>query len=323
MDLACLLLCLWTILWKSMEYKEDYLTGQVFAETLSVLGWTRIIGTRRKYLIRCSECAKDPELFQEGLFETSKESSLRGYKPCGCGKSYRFSEDQYKILIERKALKLGVQFLGFSEEFKDGRTRCRMSCEEGEWFPSIYSFIHKGQIKFNRGKACGDDSEIIEKFFSTGVFHKDTKFSRYRLYDKWYWKVDCPVCRESGVSQSQHLQRGSRPCACGNYKQRYSYIHGIYDNDVIIAIKFGVSRMRDMRIKYQARETAFRVESLGVWEYEQKHDCVSAERLCKSELVCGTLSKWEFGDGYTETTYPHNIGKVIEIYENHGGIKVE
>lgn len=306
-----------------MDYNEDYLSGKLFAETITVLGWTRLAGTRRKYLIKCSVCSEDKELFGDGTFETSKESIDKGYKPCGCGHAYRFSEEQYKILIQRKADQLGVQFVGFKEPFKGGQTRCIMSCEEGEWFPIAHTFIYKGQIKFNRGKTRGDDSKIIEKFFSTGVFDKNTKFSRYRLYDKWYWKVECPICGEFGVSQSQHLQRGSRPCACGNYKQRFSYIHGIYDGENIVAIKFGVSRVKDLRLKYQARETMFRVESLGIWEYDEKHSCISAERVCKSELICGVLNRYEFGDGYTETTYPHNIDRIVKIYESYGGIKIE
>ena len=27
-------------------------------------------------------------------------------------------------------------------------------------------------------------------------------------------------------------------------------------------------------------------------------------------------------DGWTETTYPYNIDKIIEIYEKHGGVRI-
>ena len=306
-----------------MEYNEDHLSGRVFAETLIVLGWTRMVGSRRKYLIKCSECAKDPELFGEGLFETSKESLDRNYKPCGCGSSYRWSESQSIVRINRKAVELGVQFLGFREPYEGGKTHCIMSCDEGEWFPSVNNFVMKGQIKFNRGKTRMDDAEIIQKFFDTGVFHEDTKFSRYRHYDKWYWRVDCPVCNESGISQPQHLQRGCRPCKCGNYKQKFSYIHGVFDGNELIAIKFGITRAKDLRIKYQSRKTIYEVRSLGVWEYNDKFSCVAAERICCSSLICGILTKEEFGDGYTETTYPYNIERIVKIYEDYGGIKIE
>lgn len=305
-----------------MEYKEDHLSGKIFAETLTVLGWTRMLGCKRKYLIRCSVCAEDQELFADGTFETSKESLDRGYKPCGCGNAYRYTEVQYKILMQRKSQELGVVFNGWTEPFHGGQTKCEMSCEEGNWTPTIANFLHRETIKFNRGKARKDDHEIIKKFFDTGLFHEDTIFSRYRLYNKWYWKVECPVCGESGVSQSQHLQRGCRPCACGNYKQKFSYIHGIYDGDNIVAIKFGITRSKDLRIKYQARKTAYEIRSLGVWEYPDKHNCVSAERACLARFVCGILNKEEFGDGWTETTFPFNIVDIIEVYESYGGVKL-
>lgn len=306
-----------------MEINPDYLSGAIYHDHIEVLGWTHMKACRRIYAIRCHVCAKDKELYGEGVFETSKESLTRGYKPCGCGSAYRPTEEQYKTLMLRKASELGVSFVGWAEEFKGTRTKCRMSCSDGEWFPTISNFLSKGTIKFNRGKARKDDELIIQKFFDTGVFDEGTKFSRVRLYNKWYWKVECPVCGESGVSQPQHLQRGCRPCKCGNYKQTLSYIHNVYDDNNLIAIKFGISRSKDLRLKTQKRETIYDVAVFGIWEYPEKHSCISAERVCLSELDCGILPRQEFGDGYTETTHSYNIDKIIEVYENHGGVRIQ
>lgn len=307
-----------------MEIVEDYLSGKVFQENLVVLGWTRMKGARRFYAILCKVCEQDPELFGEGIFETTKDSLVRkSYTPCGCGKAYRYTKEQYEILIRRKAEILGYKFNGWVEDFKNGASKINMICEEGSWTPRANQFIARGVNRYNRGKARLDDNIIIEKFFSTGAFHPDTKFSRERLYNKWYWKVDCPVCGESGLSQSQHLQRGCRPCSCGNYKQKYSYVHAIYDGDLIVALKFGITRSKDMRIKYQARETSFSIVKMGLWEYDEKHNCVSAERCCMATLDTGVLSKQDFGDGYTETTHVFNLDKIIEIYENYGGMRIE
>ncbi len=306
-----------------MVINEDYFTGSVFHDCITVMGWTRMEASRRFYAIKCSVCASDPELFGEGIFETTRESLItRAYKPCGCGRAYRFTQEQYETLVKRKALELNVEFLGWLEGFKTGQSKLLMSCSEGTWTPRAAHFIYKGQIAFNKGKTTKPDHEIIEKFFDSGVFHPDTKFTRSRLYNKWYWKVDCPVCGESGLSQPQHLQRGCRPCACGNYKQKFSYLHGIYDKDTIVAVKFGITRSIALRYKYLSRETIFEVIPIGVWEYDEKHNCVTAERVCISTLECGILSKVEFGDGYTETTSPLNIDKIIKIYEDHGGIRV-
>lgn len=305
-----------------MEIKKDHLTGAVFKVSLTVLGWTRMNGSRRMYAIKCSICASDPQLYGEAIFETGRDSLLKGYKPCGCGQAYRPSRDQYELMIRRKASELDVEFIGWVDGFKNGSSKILMSCDKGTWTPRAHFFIKKGHISFNRGLARTDDSVIIAKFFATGAFHEDTKFSRYRLYDKWYWKVECPVCNGVGYSQPQHLQRGSRCCECGNYKQRFSYLTLIKDKELPIAVKFGITRTTDMRMKYQARETPYDLESLGMWEYPDKSQCVAAERFCIQNLECGVLSREEYGDGYTETTYVYNIDAIIKIYEDHGGIRL-
>lgn len=302
---------------------ENELTGYRVGENITILGWTRMKGSLRFYAFHCSECAKDTELYGDGVFESTKTSLIdKGYTPCGCGGSYRPSKWQYEVKIKRKAAELGVEFLGWVDGFKTGASKIQMTCDRGDWTPRANFFVQKGHIAFNRGLSRMDDELIIAKFFATGAFHEDTKFSRARLYDKWYWRVECPVCKEVGHSQPQHLQRGSRCCKCGNYKQRFSYLTLVVDNGLPIALKFGITRTSEMRIKYQARETPYDLESLGMWEYPTKDQCVSAERYCMKNFECGVLSREEFGDGYTETTYAYNIEAIIKVYEDHGGIKI-
>lgn len=54
-----------------MEYNEDHPSGRVFAETLTVLGWTRMVGSRRKYLIRGGEVGYVVELINYPRFPAS------------------------------------------------------------------------------------------------------------------------------------------------------------------------------------------------------------------------------------------------------------
>lgn len=306
-----------------MEIKEDKLTGLQFHGCLRVLGWTKIVGAKRYYAILCDVCSQDPELFGKGVFETTKESLDRGYKPCGCGSSYRWSKEQYEIRIKRKADSMGFIFLGWVDGFKTGSSKIALESTEGEWHSRANQFIKRGSHAFNRGKTTLDDGVIISKFFASGAFHKDTKFSRERRYDKWYWKVECPVCNSVGYSQPQHLQRGSRCCQCGNYKQVYCYVNLIKDNDYVVALKFGVSRTKGTRLKYQSRESIYDVELFGIWEFPEKVSCLSAEKCCKEAIVCGILSKEEFGDGYTETTSATNLERVIKIFETYGGLRIQ
>ncbi len=306
-----------------MVITEDDLTGKVFKEILTVLGWTRMSGSRRIYAIQCSICKQDAELYGEGIFETSKESLNKGYLSCACGQAYRHSKAQYEVKINRKAKELGVEFLGWLEDFKGGYSKILMRAAQGTWTPRANRFVSKGQISFNRGLKTKDDNLMVQSFLATGAFHPETVFTRYRenQNDKWRWKVECPVCQEVAYSQPQHLQRGNRPCACGNYRQKFAYINLVSDGDLPVALKFGITRSAELRLKYQNRETPFDVKSLGCWEFPDKLQCVLAEKRCKEALVCGILSRQEYGDGYTETTYVNSLEKIIEIYEEYGGVR--
>ena len=43
---------------------------------------------------------------------------------------------------------------------------------------------------------------------------------------------------------------------------------------------------------------------------------------CKKELDTGVVLKRDMPDGYSETTWAYNIGKVKDIYERNGGVLV-
>ena len=307
-----------------MEVKSHEMSGEVFHGCLTVLGWTRMKGSRRYLAVECSICAKDPELFGDGVFETTKESiSSKGYLPCGCGWAYKWSEQQIRLRCLRRANEHGFSFNGFSEDFRGVRTKCSLSFGEEHWTCSVSQFLSRPKRTFTQGLKTKDDKEMIESFLLSGVFDPETKFSRERKFGKWYWRVECPVCGSEGVSQPQHLQRGCRPCLCGNYKQKYSYVNMVVDGNLPIALKFGVSRSKSMRLQYQARKTPYDIESYGVWEYDTKEDCAKAERLCLESMECGILPKSNFGDGYTETTHVYNLERIVEIFESFGGIRIK
>jgi hypothetical protein len=80
-----------------------------------------------KYLCECSICSKDKELFPNH-FQSVKSSLTGGKKnkpqiPCGCAKTPCWNEEQYKILVSRKAASKNYTFLGWSGEFKNALTK--------------------------------------------------------------------------------------------------------------------------------------------------------------------------------------------------------
>lgn len=84
--------------------QTDENTGTTFGENsqIKVLGFYRKSKYVKIYLIHCSDCSKDKELFGEGIFHTQLCRLKIGQLPCGCSKVHRWSEKERIVLIERK-----------------------------------------------------------------------------------------------------------------------------------------------------------------------------------------------------------------------------
>lgn len=321
------------IIEESLEQDDWSLTKPVFGKEsqLLVVGFLRI-RKRKEYVLKCETCANDPELFGNNAYFTSLRNNLeKGQIPCGCGKSPRWTVEQYKVLCDRAARSLGWKFLGFHGEWKGFATKLALHCEtHGEWNSGFISSL------INRGSGCPlcrneiarqvnlkDDEILIKAFLSTGAFHPDTRFSRSDRKDKSgrkvYWSVYCPECDTLSESKISHLQQGSKPCDCTQQRQKNAYISKIYDRSEIIALKFGISINPEVRFKQQNLNCIYNMELYRIYEFESTLSCKNAERECLQELECGVIPKTEMMDGWTETTWTYNLDKIIEIYERNAG----
>lgn len=314
--------------------QDDWtLTNPAFGNEgqLRVIGWSGRLGTAKCYILECDICKNDSELFGDGIFRSLKTNLNKGRLACGCSRTL-WSKEQYKVLCSRKASQRGYVFLGFDVEWRNQNTKVKLSCDlHGDWTGvSINDFINN-----SRGcPTCGrksiaksmtkPDSEMVQAFFDSGVFHPDTKFWRSdrlnRLGYKPYWNIYCPVCDESGTAPSARFRLGQPPCACSKHRQKQCYINWVTDGAIKIALKFGISVDSVGRVRKQNSKSVYDVEQYQIYDFPSVESCKQAERQCKSQLECGILSKLEMPDGYTETTYPHNVDKIIEIYKKNGGI---
>lgn len=297
---------------------------------LSVIGWSGKYNYEKLYIVSCEFCKTDTELFGEGLFKTKKQNILKGILPCGCSIS-PLSESQYRVLCTRKSLELGYKFIGFTGEWLGCRTVVKLCCKlHGEWVGGSIDNLLRGRgcphckaSKLNRKS----DTEMVQKFFNSGAFHPETKFSRVEKSVqgrfKTVWLIHCPVCDMRVESIGASLQRGHTPCGCSPQSPTEAYIQVVSTDGLPIALKFGVSKRSKYRVKEARSKTAMDVEIFAVYKFNSMNSCRSAERECKQQFDCGILSKVEFSDGYTETTWVYNLDKIIEIYERNGGIKIE
>lgn len=299
---------------------------------LEVIGWSGKVGSKKYYILKCSKCSDDTELFGEGYFRTVKSNLIVGRISCGCSDATKWTEWQYSVLCSRKAKEMGYVFLGFKGEWKGNTTKIKMLCEKhGEWCSgNIANLISAdngcpcckaGTITEHRTKP---DDTTIASFFASGCFHPDTKFwrsGRRDLYRTVYWYMSCPECGECGESASSNLKYGKRPCGCSEQRQQQAYINWVIGKyNQAVAIKMGIATNSNRRVREQNNKSIYEIRNHSTYTFPDVSSCKAAERECKQTLECGVLSKEEMPDGYTETTSVLNLGRIKRIYEKHGGV---
>lgn len=93
--------------------QDEYSTsGVVFGDDgqLTLTGWSGRQGSNKYYILNCSKCSQDNELFGQGFFRGVRGNLARGQIPCGCAFNPKWSKEQYIVLCSRKAEQLGYSF---------------------------------------------------------------------------------------------------------------------------------------------------------------------------------------------------------------------
>lgn len=316
---------------------QDSMQGTTLG-TLTVLG--RICKRRESgrsvsmTVVECSVCKEDYELFGQGVFKIHRGHLMAGIKPCGCGIRTRWTEDQYKILCERAASQVGLEFNGWIGDYNKNTTRVALSCPvHGEIdSKSVYHFI----AAKSGCKECWyevapllqpkPDAEMIEGFFASESFPQNTVFYRSERKSstgkKVYWYVECPDCGVIGESVSSDLKAGKRPCHCSARMPKYSYLLLLLESGTPVCLKLGVTSNFKRRFKDLSNHSKYDVELVGLWEYMTPAECRRAELECLRNIECGVLTKEVLTNGYTETTALQNLEEIIEIFEENGGIRL-
>lgn len=314
-----------------LPIQEDIVSlGRSFGKDsqVTVIGWSGYSGRTRKLVVHCSTCAKDPELFGEGVFGTFSGNLSAGAYPCGCSSSSLWTEDQQKVRAKRKAKSLGFTFIDWFGVYKRSHTRTIMlCCKHGLWKST------KLQALITQGHGCpgcsAEKSSIRESksdhyraevLSSTNLFALGTVFEKAPTLTNW--RITCGSCKEVYVRSYINLRYKGPACKCSGKDisyQRYAYVHLISDNEIPIALKFGITGDVKNRLKQQAYRSKFQIENLFAYEFDNPNDCRQAETICKSELTTKVLNVSELPDGYTETTYISNLDFIIKTYESLGG----
>lgn len=318
-----------------LEIEQDARTNKVIG-TYTVLGHLPHLPSKNKvYVFQCSICANDPYLFGSGLFATYY-NNIRTGLPCGCGNFVYPEKLQYKRIKRIVEAEGDFSFIGFEGKYEGIETKCIVSCVRHgvNSKTTVTNVVRRNKAGCNgcylenaRIKSTPTEQETILKFFSSGGFHKDTKFYKTERLSKCgkrtYWRMICGECGGFGESIARSFIKGFRSCDCARDRQRQAYINLIYDaSETPIALKFGVSNLAVNRLTHQNSMNALISRQYELYEFETKIACLSAERAVKSSVKTSLLSKEVFPDGYTETTSIKYLIEIQKIYKKYGGVSI-
>lgn len=319
------------------DLKYDGSEGTQYGN-LTVIGWNGKFGNPKKYVVECSVCKEDAELHGEGLFAMMPGHLRNGGKPCGCAEKPNWTEQQYKIRLSRACSDKGISFVRWASGYRTaGTTALILECpDHGEYKGGVISSVLSPYNKESGCPGCfairmgnykrKDDQVMIDKFMASGGYAEGTVFRRSDRVNKSghkrYWYMYCPDCETEGEANMVGFYKGARCCNCTAQRPQETYINLLMDKENVVAIKFGVANSSGERIKNQNRRCTYEIVNYGVWRYSKVSTCRSAERACMKELECGVVSIELMPDGYTETTSPLNIDKVVAIFEREGGKRV-
>ena len=296
--------------------------------TYTMIKYHERVGRHNKYVYHCSKCSvEDPELWYEGSIVQYDYRVKVGMNSCGCNKNIHYNKEQYEIIINRFCSKIGYEFLGFN--IKGGgsigkKTKVILYNREtnNKWDTTQVQTLLSGRAEDPslRGSKIGkglkkEDSYMINNFFSTSKYHKNTTFTRNTTKvnsqgRKCFWDVVCGECGEEYTSSSAQLKEGKIGCGCkkgGGFddnKDGRVYLC-LWYNDKVKYLKFGITNLEVMvRVKDQQRlaknlkhELLFTSEPLIGYKIRE------LETLLKefNKHQISNCPKKLLPDGYTET----------------------
>lgn len=320
---------------KKQQKAEDFIGWKSPDGKLEVTGIAGKQGRRTLFKVTCTECSKDPELFPDGYFISLKDSLIKGAKPCGCGRHPRWSYWQF-LILSRRAAKDRFIVHGFAEDFHGQKTKLNLEClKEGyKWVASINNVINSLQ---GCPKCSGNTKPIEQDALQKCVdICKENNYDVIGFVDgyrnqKSRFEYICKIHGKQNVSYHNFVKGGRRCKGCAGHGYSTSKKGTIYvyqwTKDNHSFIKFGITNQKEIaRIKQQKCETDYKYKRVWSATFEDGSIPLHIENYIKnSGIEIGIMSKEEFPDGFTETTYIDNLyvfdNLIVEglaaLYDSH------
>lgn len=209
----------------------------------------------RKFLVECSVCHKDVELWGETKLTLYKEDLQGDVINCGCKGRCKWKRHQQEVRVKRICDSKGFVYLGLIGTYKGNKTKIKIlnpltgniwgttnintATGKSDWGDPI---TREYRIS---AKTRYPESRHIEDIYIKGGFSRD-KFT-FSFYEKRgrrdFYKVICKVCKDDmyvkeGVSNPyfitdvSSLKAGNVPCRCGNNPRWTSEERTLYSKNL-------------------------------------------------------------------------------------------
>ncbi|ALM62195.1 endonuclease [Vibrio phage qdvp001] len=211
---------------------EDDFIGKMFPTpkggVLTVRESNGLKGNKKKYVLECSVCSKDEELWPYGSISTIKSNILKGIVPCECSKSSKLKRWQYEIKLHRVCNNKNVTFKNFIGDWNGAKSSLLIQNNIDKSLIEVMSlstflmnpFLYNMNIDDGKPFNLITDKSFIEEFYSSGF---DNKYYFWRKGDGWDYM--CPYCSNdeyvqnglcSGIfgSSLSNLKKGIKSCRC-------------------------------------------------------------------------------------------------------------
>lgn len=214
---------------------DDFI-GTVFGDEGQILVTDRtdvVVSSHRQYIVICSKCSTDKEIFPDKLL-VSKYSLIRGSYPCGCSKSPKWDKRQTEIRVSRKLAEKNMKFLSWAEPYKGAATKMVVLCKTCMCVTLSllpYSVLSLGNScdscrVIQTGRRNRTSKEVVLSKLPSGVFPDGfhiTLMDGVAASSAVYYF--CPKCdsdkySSAGISSgifitsSESLLGGHLPCRC-------------------------------------------------------------------------------------------------------------
>lgn len=215
--------------YKELDVSESKHNGTCFSGKFLCVGET----ISKDLVVKCPVCSEDPELFGDGLFVMPKCDLVKGAIPCGCSKKPIWSDEQFKIKINRiiKENNINTKVLSIVGETKKTK-RVNFICEiHGNYDKSLTHAL--GGVNgvvcpdcIDRLKIKDEDIDVVKTKFNIPDYIKITRSDKFiNKNKKDYLNIYCPVCASDiyGLSgtcdgnftvATHQFMKGKLTCRC-------------------------------------------------------------------------------------------------------------